>query len=211
MIVSTNNWETAKADYDILDKIGEGQDGIVYSIRRKNDGKVLAVKVGLSLKQAEANSQQEAFTKTGLAPEVYEFGRGYIIMELIDGMTFKRTVVNSKEIGFMIEMLHKYANFIDTMRSAGIVHGDPHGSNVMVLPDGTLKAIDFGAANKLSYEILPMKIFYAVLMNIAAENRPFFDQLMCDFTFAKMRYPNTAADLRKAVNYIEDQLSARAS
>ena len=83
------------------------------------------------------------------APSVYghgeiEFQGKYLDMELIQGKTFDAarsdlTSANWKEAGGKLGSIHKQ----------GFVHGDPHGGNMMLTPEGKIAFIDWGGAGKI--------------------------------------------------------------
>ncbi len=72
----------------------------------------------------------------------------FIVMELVDGITLKdyieqQRIIKWKEcVHFIIQVLRALSHAHDR----GIVHRDIKPQNIMLLPDGTIKVMDFGIA-----------------------------------------------------------------
>lgn len=83
-----------------------------------------------------------------------ENGTAYIVMELLDGMTLRdyqmrHGIFEANDIfGRMLPVIKT----LTRIHEAGILHRDISPDNVMVMPDGTLKLMDFGAASTGSLE-----------------------------------------------------------
>lgn len=83
-----------------------------------------------------------------------ENGTAYIVMEFLDGMTLRDYqmrcgVFEANDIfGRMLPVIKTLAR----IHEAGILHRDISPDNLMVMPDGTLKLMDFGAASAESLE-----------------------------------------------------------
>lgn len=95
-------------------------------------------------------------------------GTGYLVMEYLDGMPLYR---KAEELGGRIppeELLPKLPRLlqdISVMHRSGILHRDITPDNIMWMPDGTLKLIDFGSARHMSkkQKTVMLKLGYAPL------------------------------------------------
>ena len=96
-----------------------------------------------------------------------ENGTAYIVMEYLDGITLKQYVKQKDK--FSIEDTNKIimsvANALMKVHEFGVIHKDVGPDNIMVLRDGSVKLLDFGAATNLykreSGDIVSFKRGYA--------------------------------------------------
>lgn len=83
-----------------------------------------------------------------------ENGTAYYVMEFLEGTTLKRLMRSmGGRLPFPLacEVIEKAGNALDRIhRQAGIFHRDISPENIMVMPDGTIKIIDFGSAKNMS-------------------------------------------------------------
>lgn len=79
---------------------------------------------------------------------VHENKTGYLIMEFLDGVNLKSILRESGTIpaDFSLEVLLKVADALRSVHAKGLLHRDISPENIMVLPDNSIKLIDFGAA-----------------------------------------------------------------
>ena len=72
----------------------------------------------------------------------------YIVMEYLEGITLKRYLRENQRIApeDLIELLVPLIESLDELHSQGMIHRDISPDNIMVLPDGRIKLMDFGAA-----------------------------------------------------------------
>lgn len=79
----------------------------------------------------------------------------YIVMEFVEGQTFKEMLANIGKPISLIEVvtqLEPIMKALTKVHEAGIVHRDISPDNIIIENDGTVKLIDFGAARSLSME-----------------------------------------------------------
>ena len=72
----------------------------------------------------------------------------YIVMEYLEGITLKQYLRENQRIApeDLIELLVSLIESLDEIHSQGMIHRDISPDNIMVLPDGRIKLMDFGAA-----------------------------------------------------------------
>ena len=72
----------------------------------------------------------------------------YIVMEYLEGVTLKQYLADNKRIDAedLVELLVPLIEALDEIHSQGLIHRDISPDNIMVLPDGRIKLMDFGAA-----------------------------------------------------------------
>ena len=72
----------------------------------------------------------------------------YIVMEYLEGVTLKQYLRENKRIDAedLVELLVPLIEALDEIHSQGMIHRDISPDNIMVLPDGRIKLMDFGAA-----------------------------------------------------------------
>ena len=72
----------------------------------------------------------------------------YIVMEYLEGITLKQYLRENKRIDAedLVELLVPLIESLDEIHSQGLIHRDISPDNIMVLPDGRIKLMDFGAA-----------------------------------------------------------------
>ena len=72
----------------------------------------------------------------------------YIVMEYLEGITLKQYLRENQRIApeDLIELLVPLIESLDEIHSQGMIHRDISPDNIMVLLDGRIKLMDFGAA-----------------------------------------------------------------
>ncbi|WP_433871521.1 ABC1 kinase family protein [Saccharopolyspora sp. CA-218241] len=108
-----------------------------------------------------------------LVPKVVASAPKVLVTEWVTGTPFSRLIVDGTReqrdaAGALLAEFH----FSSPARS-GMLHGDPHPGNFMLLPDGRLSVIDFGAVARLP-DGLPVPM--GRMLRLAAEDRP--DELL---------------------------------
>ena len=147
--------------YHVVKELGRGAMGIVYRAEDDVLQRVVAIKMialtGNSQERDthEARFRQEARAAGGLAHPsiitIYDVGRegdvAFIAMELVEGREL-RELIQSGEIppSRACEIAIQVAEALAFAHEKGIVHRDIKPGNIMVLPDGRIKIMDFGIA-----------------------------------------------------------------
>lgn len=78
----------------------------------------------------------------------------YIVMEYLEGMTLEQFRKRNPDVDFdfCYKMLHPVIRVLEHIHERGLIHRDISPSNIMVLPDGRAKLLDFGSANRFDKE-----------------------------------------------------------
>ena len=149
--------------YALRRELGRGGMSVVYEARDTRTGgevalKLLSVPPTFAAEEADrlvARFEREARTMARLSHpniiSVYEVGaadgRHFLAMEYLRGQTLRERLKQSKlSLAEAYAILIQVAGAMDTVHAAGIVHRDIKAANVMLLPDGTAKLLDFGIA-----------------------------------------------------------------
>src|SRR6266550_3587958 len=148
--------------YKIECEIGRGGFGQVYRAFDPSVGRAVAIKVlnpgsdtGLLTR-----FRNEAVTAGNLQHRhivtVYEFGEhdglAYLVMEYLEGQDLQR-VIQAGGPGSLLQKVQIMSQVASGLHSAhlhGVVHLDVKPANIMLLPDGTVKIMDFGIAKLLT-------------------------------------------------------------
>lgn len=147
--------------YQIEEEIGAGGMGVVYRARDTRLDRTVAIKVLsshlLSDPVARDRLMREARMISALNhPNIctlHEVGEQdgtvYLVMEWVRGRTLSERIVQGP---LPVESVIRYglgiAEALDHAHSHGVVHRDLKASNVVVLPEGRIKVLDFGLARR---------------------------------------------------------------
>ncbi len=148
--------------YRILDKIGEGGMGTVYSAQDEHLARNVAIKVMRASSSTDEASRRrfrneaEALSKLNHPniQVVYDFdsqdGVDFLAMEYIPGQTLAEKLASGplpeKEIS---RLGAQFAAGLTAAHNRGILHRDLKPGNIRITPDGQLKILDFGLATFL--------------------------------------------------------------
>lgn len=152
-------------EYQILREIGRGGMSTVYEARDTRTGRTVALKM-LALPPSHTPEQQrdliarfrrEARAVAQLSHPnivvIHEVGERngahFLAMECLTGQTLRERVAECPLTPAQaVPILAQIAGALDAVHAAGIVHRDVKPSNVLLLPDGTAKLLDFGIARQ---------------------------------------------------------------
>jgi serine/threonine protein kinase/tetratricopeptide (TPR) repeat protein len=145
--------------FRILGRIGKGGMGIVYRARDLKLGREVALKFlherrrrGLDRFQREAEALAALdHPNIGTIYEIVKWkGRPFIAMALYPGETLAQRLARQPDRRLpeaeAVPIASQLAAALQAAHGAGLVHRDLKPDNVMILPDGWVKLIDFGLA-----------------------------------------------------------------
>jgi serine/threonine protein kinase len=142
--------------YEIISELGRGGMGVVYRAEDKNIGREVAIK---TLTEATPELRQRFLVeaRSGVLNHqnivtVYDFGEQdgnpYIVMEYLHGDSLEKILRDSKPLAIVekLEIVRQVCEGLGYAHQKGVVHRDIKPGNVMVLPSGQVKIVDFGIA-----------------------------------------------------------------
>jgi serine/threonine-protein kinase len=147
--------------FDVGEVLGAGGMGVVYRAHDKQLGRAVALKFLLPHYNLDASAKarflREAHAAAALDHPnlctVHEVGtteRGllFLAMSLYEGETLRARLKRdgSLPVSECLEIARQIAEGLQAAHAAGVVHRDLKPGNVMLLPDGTVRILDFGLA-----------------------------------------------------------------
>ena len=152
-------------DYELLEEMGRGGQGIVYRARQKSLNRTVALKiVGLGqwatkrhLKRFHLEAEAAASLDHPCIVPIYEIGERegscYFSMKLIDGgqldEVIKRTPMSVRQAA---ELVAKVARTVHHTHEHGILHRDIKPGNILLDTKGEPHLTDFGLARLVESE-----------------------------------------------------------
>jgi serine/threonine protein kinase len=149
-------------DYELLEEIGRGGQGVVYRARQKSLNRTVALKViGLGqwatqahLKRFRREAESAANLDHPCIVPIYEVGERegscYFSMKFIDGgqldQVAKRTPISTRDTA---ELIAKLARTVHYAHEHGILHRDIKPGNILLDAKGEPHLTDFGLARLL--------------------------------------------------------------
>jgi len=147
---------TVLADtFEIEEPIGTGGMGIVYRARDLQLGRAVALKLHRRAGQSTQRLMREAASMAKLThpnvATVHEVGTHdgmlFIAMELVDGVTARRWLAQTKRTpAEIVALYHAAGQGLAAAHRAGLVHRDFKPENVLVDADDVPRVVDFGLA-----------------------------------------------------------------
>lgn len=154
--------------YRVVRELGRGAMGVVYLAEDESLQRQVAIKTLLlpsdeqERTHLEARFRQEAKAAGGLnhpgIVTIHDLGRQgdylYIAMELLQGPEL-RTILAQEPLPLdqALDIAGQVASALAAAHARGIVHRDIKPGNIMVLPGGHAKIMDFGIARMQSSEL----------------------------------------------------------
>ena len=147
--------------FKVLEQLGRGAMGVVYRAHDPALGRTVAIKtVALTGSSKERDVHEARFLQEARAAgslshpaiiTIYDVGRegdtAFIAMELLEGRDLRDLI---KDVSLVpsrsVAIVAAVAEGLAFAHERGIVHRDIKPGNIMVLPDGRVKIMDFGIA-----------------------------------------------------------------
>ena len=147
--------------FKIVAELGRGAMGVVYKAEDPMLSRTLAIKTILMSADAEERAEyearfyQEAKAAGGLNHPnlitIHDIGRegdvAYMAMELLDGIDLRQMMrEGSLTLEETLDIAAQVADGLGFAHQHGVIHRDVKPANVMILPEGRAKIMDFGIA-----------------------------------------------------------------
>ena len=146
--------------YQLQAEIARGAMGKVYRGYDPLCRRVVAIKTVRPeyLRQAHAKEYMQRFQREARAAgalshpnivTIYDVSDDYFVMEYLEGMTLLSVLAQRGSLppDEAFEIISPIADALDYAHQHGIIHRDVKPSNIMILPDGQPKIMDFGVAH----------------------------------------------------------------
>jgi serine/threonine-protein kinase len=150
-----------RGKYRLESVLGVGGMAVVFAATHRN-AKRFAVKV-LNPEFSVREDFRRRFLREGylgntvhhpgavtvLDDDVAEDGAAFLVMELLEGCAVERLWEASRgklPLAAVLGIAHQLLDVLEAAHAKQIVHRDVKPANLFVLPDGTLKVLDFGIA-----------------------------------------------------------------
>jgi serine/threonine protein kinase len=157
--VTTLTGRTLAGRYRVDALIGRGGMADVYRGADEVLGRPVAIKILTGrderererfLKEARAMAQLNHRAIVAVYDAGVEGDWSYIVMELVDGRTLAAIPASQLTVHSALRHYIEIVEALGYAHERGLIHRDVKPSNVMVLPSGTVKVMDFGLARNAS-------------------------------------------------------------
>lgn len=147
---------------EILGEIGKGSHSVVHLAQK--DGERLALKLlreagsAADFLQFRREAAMLACMQHPALPTILEVGevggRPWLLMDLAEGPTLARVIAESGRLPIerIVALGKELAGALDEVHRRGFVHRDVKPENVVILPDGHVRLLDFGLAARIRSE-----------------------------------------------------------
>lgn len=147
--------------YEIIEKLGQGKNGVVFKAYDTGLQRAVALKLlgasaesqlGRDWRRTVEDLSKIRHPNVGELYAVDEFeGRGVVISEWVDGRTLAETI---GKVTFsdkrLLTLATQSARGLKALHDHGIVHGNLTATNLMLSRDSVVKLLDFGMRHSAS-------------------------------------------------------------
>jgi eukaryotic-like serine/threonine-protein kinase len=156
----TNSSPTKIGRYEIIERVGRGGMGAVYRGRDGVLDREVAIKVMSADFAADESSRPRFYREARAAAKlqhrnivtIFEFGEEdetpFIVMEFLRGEDLSKRVRHEPPLTLeeKIDVLAELCTGLHFAHEQGVVHRDVKPANIWLVPDGSVKLLDFGIA-----------------------------------------------------------------
>lgn len=153
-------------EFEVGETIGEGGMATIHAGRRVKDGRAVAVKVVREKFAANPEilwhfKKEAEILSLFDSPHIVRFegsgvrdGRPFVAMELVHGRDLEKFVAEGRRLteNGVIQVSGNIGLALAAVHQKGIVHCDIKPQNIIMIPDGLTKLVDFGVAMDLRTE-----------------------------------------------------------
>lgn len=146
--------------YRVIERIGKGAMGSVYSALDEQLGRQVAVKLMLAAFGEDPELRERFYREARITGQLThrnivtvfdlgeDAGQPFIVMELLDGKSLNEYLLSDvpATLDQKLDLMMQTCDGLQNAHQAGVVHRDIKPNNLLVLRDGTLKVLDFGVA-----------------------------------------------------------------
>ena len=146
--------------YRVVERIGKGAMGMVYSAQDVLTNRHVAVKVMMADLEGDEETRERFYREAKVAGRlqhrnlisVYDMGeddgRLYMVMELLRGRTLGEYLKRHHPLTLenCLDLMSQMCEGLAVAHLHGIVHRDIKPGNIFIQDDGSLKILDFGVA-----------------------------------------------------------------
>ena len=153
---------TTLGHYEIEAKLGQGGMGTVYRARDTVLGRTVAIKVLSADAVSDADAAPRILREARAASRlnhpnivtVHELAKSgeteFLVMEYVEGTSLAALIQpGGLPIDRVLDYATQIADALAAAHEAGLVHRDVKPGNVMIMPTGRVKVLDFGLARHL--------------------------------------------------------------
>lgn len=167
------------ARYKVLAKLGQGGMGVVYKCFDEIAGIEVALKAlppDLCNSEYEMEEVKDNFHIVHKLhhPNIANYnnlerdnsnGNYYLIMECVEGEDLRRWIRRSRQLGdvsfdSVFNIVSQIADALDYAHKQNVIHRDIKPGNIMIVPDGTIKILDFGLAAQIHTSMTRVSMAY---------------------------------------------------
>jgi eukaryotic-like serine/threonine-protein kinase len=146
--------------YRLLERIGKGAMGMVYAAEDESMGRRVAIKVMMTDLEQEPETRERFYREAKITSQLVhrnivtvfdlgeERGRPYLVMELLQGVPLGEHLQRpeARTLDTKLDLMLQVCEGLQVAHERGVIHRDIKPNNLFVLPDGSLKILDFGVA-----------------------------------------------------------------
>jgi serine/threonine protein kinase len=145
--------------YDVLGVLGRGGMGVVYKAIDPQIGRMVAIKVLLAdfeddstLQRFYSEAQSTGQMQHPNIVTLYELGERdgapYLVMEFLEGESLDKIIASDRQLPLteMLSIVNQVCAGLHYAHTRKIIHRDIKPGNVVLLPEGSIKLVDFGIA-----------------------------------------------------------------